>query len=273
MKAMAHVGVVRALEESGLAPAEVVGTSGGALVGALVAAGAGFDRLASLVGRLRARDVVAPARASLLLRGVGAASVLRPAPLLRTLERLLPIHDFDRLVIPLRVTATDLDSGELVVFGAGGRTDCRIPEAVFASMALPVYFPPVPIGGRRYADGGIRAVLPLEAAAASRADLVVAVDVGPVFEAPPPEAQPMPALIALHDRALAVALADQKARELAAWRCAVDRPELVLVTPAVDPHATFAFDRTAEFIEAGYRAARAALAARRVGRAGPAGSS
>ena len=265
MKAMAHIGVARALEESALAPAEIVGTSGGALVGALLAAGLDYDRLVRLVLGLRARDIVAPARGSLLVRGVGAESVLRAAPLRATLGRLLPVHDFCDLAIPLRVTATDLDSGELVVFGAGGRTDCSIPEAVYASMALPVYFPPARIGGRRYADGGLRAVLPLDVAAETRADLVIAVDVGPVFEGPPPQAPPMPALIALQDRALAVALADQKVRTVAAWLGGSDRPALVLVTPAVDPDATFAFDRTAEFIEAGYRAAHAALAARRAG--------
>jgi predicted acylesterase/phospholipase RssA len=66
----------------------------------------------------------------------------------------------------------------------------------------------------------------------------------------------------LSDRALSIALADQKARAIAAWRAAAGRPPLVLVTPAVDPLGTFAFDRTAEFIEAGYRATHAALAAR-----------
>jgi len=91
----------------------------------------------------------------------------------------------------------------------------------------------------------------------------VAVDVGPVFEGPPPHAQPMPALIALQDRALAIALADQKARTVAAWRAAPGRPTMLLATPAIDAHATFAFDRTAEFIEAGYRATHAALAGHR----------
>jgi NTE family protein len=166
-------------------------------------------------------------------------------------------------VLPLRITATDLDTGELTIFGVGGRQDCTIPEAVYASMALPVYYPPARIGGRRYADGGLRAVLPLDVAATIPADLVVAVDVGPVLEGPPPHAQPMPALIALQDRALAIALADQKARTLAAWYASPGRPTLALATPAIDPHATFAFDRTAEFIEAGYRATHAALAARR----------
>jgi len=71
--------------------------------------------------------------------------------------------------------------------------------------------------------------------------------------------------VALSDRALAIAMADQKARTLAAWRAAAGRPTLLLVTPDVDPNGTFAFDRTAEFIEAGYRAAHAVLAARAAG--------
>jgi NTE family protein len=156
----------------------------------------------------------------------------------------------------------DADSGALVVFGAGGITDCSVVEAVMASMALPVYLPPVLIGGHRYVDGGLLEVLPLDIAAQIPADLVVAVDVGPVAAAPPPGVRLGPALLAAHDRAMAITMAAQRARAVAAWRDAARRPPLVLVEPDVDPHATFAFDRTAEFIEAGYRAGHAALATR-----------
>jgi predicted acylesterase/phospholipase RssA len=112
-------------------------------------------------------------------------------------------------------------------------------------------------------DGGVLQVLPLDVAAAIPADLVVAVDVGPVREAPPPGFPPGPALLAAHDRAMAIAIAEQRSRAIEAWRQDPHRAPLVLVEPPVDPHATFAFDRTADFIEAGYRAARAALAAHR----------
>ena len=265
MKAMAHVGALHALTECGIAPAEIIATSGGALVGALAAGGLGYEELVRLVTGIRSEDLVVPARADVLLRGLGAASVLRSAPLRELLARLLPVNDFARLRLPLRITATDLDSGELVVFGAAGRTDCSVAQAVYASMALPVYFPPARIGGRRYADGGIRAALPLELAASAGADVVVAVDVGPVLFGPAPGERPVPALVELADRALAIAMADQKARTIAGWRNTPGRPPLVLVTPAVDPHGTFAFDRTAAFIEAGYRATHAALAARAAG--------
>ncbi len=259
MKAMAHVGVLRAFEEAGLVPTEVVATSAGALIGALVAAGLGYEEIVPRVFGVGRSELAALARMSVLIRGLSAPSVLRPQPLRGLIERLLPVHDFGRLRYPLRVLTVDVDTGEPVVFGAGGRSDCTVVEAVLASMALPVYLPPVRIGGRSYMDGGVLQVLPLEVTATIPADLVVAVDVGPVRQAPPPGLPRGPALLASHDRAMAVAMAEQRSRSVEAWRRDRNRAALVLIEPPVDPHGTFAFDRTADFIEAGYRAAHAAL--------------
>ncbi len=263
MKAMAQVGVLRAMEEAGLHPAEVVGTSAGALVGALVASGLSYDEIVPRVFGVGRQELAALARWSVLVRGLSAPSVLKSQPVRALLGRLLPVHAFGSLRLPLRVTTVDADSGELVIFGAGGRTDCTVVDAVLASMALPVYMPPVVIGGRRYVDGGLLEVLPLDVAALIPADCVVAVDVGPVAAAPPAGSRLGPALLAAHDRAMAVTMAAQRARAVESWRTAGRRPPLVLVEPDVDPYGTFAFDRTAEFIEAGYRAGHAALAARR----------
>jgi len=260
MKAMAHVGVLRALAEAGMRPAEIVATSAGAMVGALIAGGLPYEAIVPLVCAIRREDVMALNRGALLLQGIAARSLLKAEPLRALLHRLLPVHEFARLVLPLRVVATDLDSGESVVFGAAGRTDCTVPEAVYASMALPLYFPPAVIGGRRMAEGGLLHVLPLEPAAGIDADVVVAVDVGPVPLAPPPWMKLAPPLVAAHDRAMAIVMADQKARMVAAWTSDPARAPLVLVEPAVDPYGAFAFDHTVDFIEAGYRAAHAALA-------------
>ncbi len=266
MKAMAHVGVLRALNEAGLPPAEVIGTSGGALIAALIAGGMPYERIVPLVCGLRREDVFVLNRAGLMVRGLGAASVLKPEPILAWLRRVLPVNDFASLPLPLRLAAVDVDTGRLEVFGAAGRTDCSVAEAVAASLALPLYFRPVAIGDRRYADGGLLQVLPLELVAESGSDLVVAVDVGPVAAGPPPWRQSGPALLAASDRALAIMMADQRSRVLEAWQSDPTRPSLVLVEPAVDPHATFDFDHTVDFIEAGYRAAHAALAGRAVRR-------
>ncbi|HNT71870.1 MAG TPA: patatin-like phospholipase family protein, partial [Methanothrix sp.] len=67
----------------------------------------------------------------------------------------------------------DLDTGELIVFGDGGE-DVPLADALFASCALPVFYPPVQLLGRRLADGGLRGVVPLDVAARFPADRVIA---------------------------------------------------------------------------------------------------
>ena len=272
MKAAAHVGALRALEQLGLVPASVCAVSAGAIVGALVAAGTPYERLVEQFCQLQRADMMALNRASLLVRGVGAKSVLRPEPLRALLGRLIPPGGFDALRLPLRIAATDLDSGELVVFGSAGHTDCTLAEAVYASMALPLYLPPAQLAGRTLADGGLLQVLPLELVEPGDADLVVAVDVGPVPAGHRAWRTLAPPLVALHDRAVGILMADQKRRIVEAWRADPVRPPLVLVEPPVDPYGTFSFDRTVDSIEAGYRATHAALAAHRValGRGGDA---
>ncbi len=260
MKAMAQVGVLRALEEVDLRPAEIVATSAGALMGALIAAGQSYTQIVPRLLGLGHRELRALIRLSVLVHGLGSRSVMKPEPVRDLLAALLPVHEFDELRLPLRVTAVDADTGALVVFGAGGRSDCSLVDAVLASMALPVYLPPILIGGHRYVDGGLLQVLPLDVAAAVPADLVVAVDVGPVA-ASPPAGHRGPPLLAAHDRALAIMMAAQRRGAVEAWAAAPDRAPLILVEPQLDPHGTFAFDRADEFIGAGYRAAHAALAA------------
>jgi NTE family protein len=262
MKAMAQVGVFRALGELGLRPVEIVATSAGALVGALIASGLSYEAMVPRVFGIGRRELAALARLSVLVHGLSSPSVLKPQPLRALVTRLLPVQDFHSLRIPLRVTAVDVDSGELVVFGAAGESECSLADAVLASLSLPLYLPPVTIAGHRYMDGGVLQVLPLGVAERIPADLVVAVDVGPVRQAPPPGVPRGPALLAAHDRAMAVAMAEQRSRAVEAWRSDPRRAPLVLIEPPVDPHATFAFDRTAEFIEAGYRAAHRALGGR-----------
>ena len=260
MKALAHVGVIRALREMGRPPAEIVATSAGAIIGAMIAGGMPYEAMAEVVLNMRRRDVFHLNAAGLMLKGIGAQSIIKPEPLRAYLKRILPEHDFAKLTWPIRIITADVDAGAAVVFGAAGRTDVSVPDAVYASMALPLYFPPLVAQGARFADGGLFGVLPLDFAAAITADLVVAVDVGPIAPAPPPFARPAPALLAAHDRAMAVLMAAQRARQVEDWRADPRRAPPVLIEPPVDPYGTFAFDKTVDFIEAGYRATHAAMA-------------
>ena len=259
MKAMAHIGVLRALETADIRPAAIIAVSAGAMVGAMFAGGMAYDRMVDAVTRLEQHDFAVVNRASLMLRGVGAPSILDPLPLRRLLHRLLPVTSFDQLSIPLRIAVTDMDRGELEVFGAAARTDGDLADVVYASMALPLYLPPAEIGGRTYADGGLLQVLPLDLVLPGDVDLVIASDVGPHPVAHPEWRTLGPRLIGLTDRSLSIMMADQRRRTVDAWHADTARPPLVLIEPAVDPYGTFAFSKTVDFIEAGYRAAHAAL--------------
>ena len=133
-------------------------------------------------------------------------------------------------------------------------------EALYASCALPLYYPPAVIERRRYGDGGLRAVLALEAARSIRADLVVAVHVGPGFDEPEPTSPPSrfpPALVRAHGAAERIMMAAQVERDIAAWPDL--GPRLVVVRAVAEREATFAVDNVRRYIEAGYRETKKAL--------------
>lgn len=256
-KTAAHLGACRAVKEAGFEPVWYVATSLGAVVAAGLASGVGNDelleRMAELGPRSVVRDPIAPV-AGLFLR-----SLLKPGPLRRAIEELVPARRFSDLAVPLTVTAVDLDTGNLVLFGAGAQTAPLI-DVLCASCALPLYYPPVVLGGRRYGDGGLRAFLPLEPAAALDVELVVAVDVGSGFDGPPPAESPrVPALIRAHDEAVGILMAAHTASQVALWQSDPNRPPLVYVRPTTERNATFMVERIRDYANEGRRATREAL--------------
>jgi NTE family protein len=257
-KSLAHAGAWRALDEAGLTPSHVVGTSMGAVVGAAFAAGVSYDGLVAAAGALRTRDVAALDPLT-LVAGVFSSHLFRTGPLQASIARLVPARRFGELELPLTVTATDLDSGALVLFGALGQ-DAPLLDALYASCALPLYYTPGTIDGRRYADGGLRAVLPLAVAHSVTADLVVAVDVGPGFDEPAAAGKaPIPALIRAHGEAIRIMMAAQTERAIAEWPR--EAPRLVLVRAVAEREATFAVGRAERYLRAGYEATKHALEA------------
>ena len=258
-KAAAHAGALAALAEAGLFPTCLVGTSMGAVIGACFAAGLGREEILERVGAIGTRGIVRAPWAP--FAGLWLRSLLRGEPLRDGIAALVPARSFDELKIPLVVTAVDLDTGALVRFGPGGES-APLVDALWASCALPVFYPPVGLDGRRLVDGGLRGVVPFEAAADVPADLVVAVDVGPGFDEPTAPAATYPALVGLHNDTTGVLMAALTAAELALWRAAPGRAELVYVRPRVERSATFRVDRAREYAAEGFRATAAALAAR-----------
>src|SRR5512144_2166556 len=157
-KSVAHVGARRALAEAGITPVHYVGTSFGAVMAAALASGVTHEALSTALlqpshEKVAVLDLVA------IAKGVFTDHLLKPGPLRALIEQLVPARAFEDLATPLTVTATDLDSGESVLFGAGsGERRAGLHEALYASCALPLYYPPAVIERRRYADGGLRAV-------------------------------------------------------------------------------------------------------------------
>lgn len=257
-KAAAQLGAERALREDGLRPAAYVGCSMGAVVAAALALGQEPESVeAKMVELGRRRIAVVDPLIALL--GIKRHALLKPGPFREALESLFGHARFGDMVRPLSVAVTDLDSGELVLFGAGGR-DIPLVDALVATSALPLYFPPVVIDGRRYVDGGIRAVLPIESALRSDPDRVVAVDVGPGFdEAATTRANTLPPLIEINQSSLGILMAQGTLDRLALWRATPGRPPLTYVRPRVEKNATFATDKIRQYAEEGYRATREAL--------------
>jgi NTE family protein len=191
---IAHVGVIRELERAGIPIDMVLGTSMGALVGGLYAAGYSPDDMESFVvgvdwsryffeRRSSAADryldekhrrypvgIGFDGKKLLLERGlIKGQSVLSLFSAL-TLH-VMPTRDFDDLPVPYRAVAADIRTGEKYVFSSGS-----IAEAMRASMSIPGLFSPYELGGRSLVDGGIADNMPVDIAREMGADIVIAVE-------------------------------------------------------------------------------------------------
>lgn len=257
-KAAAHLGAIRALREADLRPTRYVATSMGAVLAALLAEGLEPEAIFARIRGVKRRDV-ARLRAAGLVQGLWAGSILHPEPLQRTIAGLTTATAFGELAIPLTITAADLDSSEVVVFGDGGE-DAPLHQALFASCALPPWYPPVMVNGRRLADGGLRGVLPLSIAARFDSDLVVAMDAGPGTDAAPATGRlAPPPFVRSFSEVMHVMMSANTELALALWRALPGRPPLLYVRPETERGATFALGQFGRYEQAGFAAATAAM--------------
>jgi NTE family protein len=164
-RGFAHLGVLQVLEQNHIPISHIAGTSVGSILGAAYASGAPLARIIDTCRTLRFRDI-----ARWRVSRLGLASNQR---LENLIERVFDSRRFEDLRIPLAVVATDLSSGEPVVFTQGNLVD-----AIRASCAFPGLFEPVEIGTRCLADGGLVAPVPTRAARDLGAAVVIGVSVG-----------------------------------------------------------------------------------------------
>lgn len=171
-RGFAHIGVIQVLEDNGIKPDLVVGTSAGSLVAALYASGKSGQELAHLATTMdegAITDWSFPL--SGLIKGEALARYVRSQTSGKTIEQL---------PLPLGIVATHLADGRGVLFRSGD-----LGQAVRASSAVPAVFQPVEIAGRLYVDGGLVAPVPVRYARQMGADVVIAIDI-----TSPPSPQP-----------------------------------------------------------------------------------
>lgn len=183
-RGLAHLGVLRACEELGLLPDVFVGTSAGAVVGAMYAQDIPLDVLLDayrLPWRRRHQGprlhvstfMGAPTKSELLDIGHLLSGIFSIRRFERYLRKHLPINSFRRLAKPVFVTAVDIDTAERAVFGPGQNDDTPISEAVAASCCVPALFRPFKIGSRYYVDGEVARTLSADLAVEAGANVVI----------------------------------------------------------------------------------------------------
>jgi len=165
-RGFAHVGVIQVLEEAGIKPDLVVGTSAGSLVAAFYASGkngAQLQKVAETMEEATITDWTVPLLGRGMMRGDGLARYVNSHTGNRRIEELK---------MPLGIVATDLRTGDGVLFQRG---DLGI--AVRASSSVPAVFEPVRIGNREFVDGGLASPVPVRYARQMGAEYVLAVDI------------------------------------------------------------------------------------------------
>ncbi len=163
-RGFAHVGVIKALEAQGIVPDIVVGTSVGSAIGALYAAGYSGIQLQEMSIPMKEERVIDWSWPN---RGLFTSK-----PLQTFINQAVKQAPLEKLRRPFAVVATDLASGEKIIFRTG-----NTGVAVSASCAVPGVFQPVVINGRSYVDGGLVSPVPVSEARALGADFVIAVNI------------------------------------------------------------------------------------------------
>lgn len=268
-RGIAHVGVLKTLEEMRVPVDCIAGTSMGSIIGGLYASGMSPEQMSQAVQRIDwpAAFTDGPPRADLPFRvkeeqrvllnaevGLKQGKVQLPKGLLEgqnlllLLEELsLPaasVHDFDKLRIPYRAVATDLATGEAVVLGSG-----ELAKAMRASMSIPSALVPVELNGKILVDGGVADNVPVDVARElCHPDIVIAVNVG----APLAPADQLTSVLSVTEQLtnfLTVGNTNQQLRTLG-------RKD-VLIVPELKDLGSIDFNRAAEAVAIGYAAAQA----------------
>ncbi|MDP4567440.1 patatin-like phospholipase family protein [Pseudomonas sp. BNK-6] len=268
-RGMAHIGVLKALEEQGIRIDAIAGTSMGAVIGGLYASGYKIDELEKLALNIDWRQALSDAppredvpfrrkqddrdflvKQKLSFRDDGSLGlplgVIQGQNLALLLESKLAhasdTRDFDKLPIPFRAVATDIASGEKVVFRKG-----HLPQVIRASMSIPAVFAPVELDGRLLVDGGMTDNIPLDVARGMGVDIAIVVDIG----TPLRSRKQLNTVVDVLNQSITLMTRRNSEEQLATLH-----KDDVLIQPSLSSFGVTDFGRAQEVIDAGYRATR-----------------
>lgn len=256
-RGFAHIGVLKVLEHAGIFPRLVAGTSMGGLVGAMYASGMSAEAMEAAVMQVTGSRADMRRAVDITLTQSG---FVRGERIYDFIAQVIgPETTFAGLRRSLAMVATDMISGREVVLDSG-----RVADAVRATISVPGVFVPVDLGSMRLVDGGMLNNLPVDVVRQMGAEVVLAVDVLPNFQANVPgqppvvdPLQPRYTLRAYRDlwHVVTVMISAATEAHLQQW------PADVLLRPDLPPDMDMllSFDRSSEAIAAGEAAAEAAL--------------
>ena len=266
-RGLAHVGVLKALEEQGIHIDAIAGTSMGAVIGGLYASGYKIDELEKLALSIDWKEALSDAperedvpfrrkqddrdflvKQKLSFRDDGSLGlplgVIQGQNLALLLESLLAhssdIRDFDKRPIPFRAVATDIVNGEKVVFRKG-----HLPQVIRASMSIPAVFAPVEINGQLLVDGGMVDNIPVDVAREMGVDIVIVVDIGTPLRG----RKELNTVFDILNQSITLMTRSNSEVQLASLK-----PDDILIQPVLASYGTTDFGRSADIINAGYRA-------------------
>jgi NTE family protein len=203
--------------------------------------------------RLRRRDLFRLNRLGMILERTHAPSIYQSTPLREVCASVVKDQTFEDLDQPLLVNTVDLQRGSPVVWGLPGLRDVSVLDAVYASCALPGFYPPGTVGDRSCVDGGVIDNLPVSVASLGM-DAVIAVDTGSTSLITQRDIA-RHGFTAIYMRAATTMMHALQLSPLERW----STPPMILIRPRVSHIGWFSFSHADELIEAGYKAAIEAL--------------
>lgn len=253
LKGFAHIGVLRALAEHGIQPTVFAGTSIGALIAAAHASGMPTDEMAERARALRKRDLFRINHMGMLLERMGSRSIYLEEPLRELVHSVVPEGTFADFQKPLLINTVDIEQGSQVVWGLTGLRNVSVRDSVYASAALPGFFPPGKVGSRVCVDGGVIDNLPVGIASLGM-DAVIAVDTGSTSTVRHQDVGKY-GFATIYMRAAGTMMHALQLGPLTRW----NGPPMILIRPDLADISWFSFAKADKLIALGYAAAREAL--------------